>query len=198
MVKDFQVFTHAMKFLLTYTLCVQACAHVSFLLCHVYKNLTCLLSATEAPCLPAPPLPPPEWRTYPVTKRGRWVEGGRGGMRRKEKEKWWEVQGRDDGGVVGGGSEASSNVPSPLPCLWPQSSWQPESAEACRCPNAAATHTPAHEHVLRSRAHTNTHGCRCPALAACIVSFLTPSSPRSRLCQYQLKSKCASWCLCLN
>ncbi|TNN70928.1 hypothetical protein EYF80_018913 [Liparis tanakae] len=59
-------------------------------------DLTCLLSATEAPCVPVPL--PPEWPTHPVTTRGRRVGGGGEGMtgdngRERESEAWWEEQG---------------------------------------------------------------------------------------------------------
>ncbi|KAK5928172.1 hypothetical protein CgunFtcFv8_013256 [Champsocephalus gunnari] len=77
------------------------CAHVSFLLCRVYKNLTCLLSATEAPCVP-----PPEWPTHPVTMGGRRSGGGMTGDNGSEREKnggWggMRCRGKDLGGVGG-------------------------------------------------------------------------------------------------
>lgn len=57
-----------------------ACVHVSFLLCRVYKNLTCLLSATEAPCL------------FPHPPNGRLTPSPRGG--KMSRRRGW----RDDGG----------------------------------------------------------------------------------------------------
>lgn len=89
-------YIHTFKYILSHaplTLTHTFCVHVSFLLCRVYKNLTCLLSATEAPCLPATPFPP-EWPTHPVTMRGRWVGGGGilggvGGTGGEIVEVWW-------------------------------------------------------------------------------------------------------------
>lgn len=57
-----------------------ACVHVSFLLCRVYKNLTCLLSATEAPCL------------FPHPPNGRLTPSPRGGKTSRRRGR------RDDGG----------------------------------------------------------------------------------------------------
>lgn len=74
------------------------CACVLSPRCRVYENLTCLLSATEAPCLPAPP-PPLSGRLTP-SPRGEDEEEGEVGVEVgvmtgdngggvKEKKWWW-------------------------------------------------------------------------------------------------------------
>lgn len=47
-------FIHALSTSCLHTRTPCACVQVSFLVCRVYKNLTFLLSATEAPCPPPP------------------------------------------------------------------------------------------------------------------------------------------------
>lgn len=108
-------------------MCLRACAHVSFLLCRVYKKPD-LPAVSHRGTLPLCAPSPPEWPTHPVTTRGRRVGGGGGGGMtgdnggRRKSVRRVGVVGGGGGRIVeawwvGGGSEASSNVPSPLPCL---------------------------------------------------------------------------------
>lgn len=142
---------------------LHACAHVLPPLLYLHKpDLPSVSHSTISPSFaPSPRVADSprhcEW------SRARYERGWRRRKRLKGRgcwsEAWWM-----------GGSGASSNVPSLLPCLWPRRSWQPENAEARRCPRAADTHVWTKAHAP----HTQS-----PFWAACLHSgFNSFSTPK--------------------